>query len=414
MQIVKAKRIEPQVINSALYIFLGLIPIVDMINGYNLLENNSIGSLVGVVFRIVSILFLFFLIIQKNRILRLVLLNLFILFIFLVVYINYFRTKNVNGLIDEAMYATKLILPILYALGISNAVNNGIVDEDIVDKILTFFSFLVPLTLIVPMILNLGYSSYDLGGGYKGFYYSNNELNILMISITIFNFWQLTAHKKKFFFIPFLLNSVSMLLIGSKTSILCVLLLGMIYFFRKISIQSIIKILIVLTILIFLGSRIFSEFFDEIIFRFQYYYTITNGSDNIFNFLLSNRNLRIVPTITEVFLTNKSGFLNFIFGYGHYQQFDPNVLQSIMEMDFVDTIIWYGVVVTAAVLGFYIYVLIRGIKRKADFVYILIYITIFSFSIVAGHVLYSALAGGIFGIIGSRLLHSDSKIKNNH
>lgn len=411
VEYIDSRDIEYKILNILLYLFLGLIPIIDMINGYNLLSNTGLGSLIGILFRLVSIVFLFFLIIRKNRISHLIILYTFILFLFIIVSINYFRTGDLSGFFDEITYATKLLLPILYTLGISNAVNNGIVSKDIVDKVLTFFSILVPMTLIIPMLFDAGYSSYDLGGGYKGFYYSNNELNILMISVTIFAFWQFTTYKKRKFIILFLLNCVTMLLIGSKASIFCIGLLGIVYVLKKISVKSILKFLLGLLLASLLASKFFSNFIDEIVFRFQYYYTITNGSENIFNFLLSNRNLRIIPAITDIFLNNENGFLNFLFGYGHYQQFDANVLQSIMEMDFIDTLIWYGALISFSVLGFYVYVLICGIKKKNDFLYTFIYIIIFAFSMIAGHVLFSALAGGIFGIIGSCLLQKEDKDK---
>ena len=405
---VDTKYIESKVLSIFLYLSLVLIPIVDMINGYNLLSNSDIGSLIGILFRIISIVFLLFLIVRKNKLSHLIFLYSLILFLFIVVIMNYFRSGNLIGFFDEITYATKLVLPILYMLGISNAVNNGIVNKDIVDKVLTFFSVIVPLTLIIPMIFDAGYSSYALGGGYKGFYYSNNELNILMISITIFSFWQFTAYKKRKFIILFLFNCTTMLLIGSKTSIFCVIILGIIYILKKFSFKSIFKILIVSLIASFLALSLFSEFINEIIFRFQHYYSITNGSDNIFNFLLSNRNLRIVPAINEVFLNNDNGFLNFLIGYGHYQQFDASLLQSIMEMDIIDTLIWYGFLVSFTIFGFYIYVLLNGLRKKNNFLYNFIYIIIFTFSMIAGHVLYSALAGGVFGIVGSCLLQKDN------
>lgn len=82
-----------------------------------------------------------------------------------------------------------------------------------------------------------------------------------------------------------------------------------------------------------------------------------------------------------------------------------------MEMDFIDTFIWYGLGVTLLISFFYIFVFIKGIKNQEKREYLIIFILTLSFSIIAGHVLYSALAGGVFGIVCGNLLSvSDNKL----
>lgn len=395
--------------NKSIYILvvylLSIIPIIDLINGYNLLYETSLGSMIGIIFRMFS--FLFFLYLSIMRISTKKLIYIYVLFFYVLVsiFINFYRTASTPGLIDELTYGIKLLLPVVYALGLSNCINLNLVPENIVDKIFFNYAKVVPFTLIIPRIMGIGFDSYALGGGYKGLYFSNNELNILLMAISVFLFWK-TIHSYSLSTILLLIfNFFSMLMIGSKTSIIVLFLLVGMYIFYKFSFKKILVILLLASTVVPWMLKIFSTFITDLFFRFQFYYEITNARDNIFNFLLSNRNLRIVPAFENIF--NKNGFdalLNFLFGYGHYQQFDANILSTIMEMDLIDTFIWYGIGVTLLILFFYIFVFIKGIKNKEKKEYLIIFFLTFAFSTIAGHVLYSALAGGIFGIVCGNLL----------
>ncbi|MTD38460.1 hypothetical protein GIX45_07440 [Erwinia sp. CPCC 100877] len=405
MELTNDQNVYKNIIGKLLTIFLCLIPVIDMINGYNLLNETSLGSKVGILFRIATLFLLGFIILYKISRKYLILLYTLLTLLISVVVINYFRTQSVAGLADEITYATKLVLPIFYVLGISNAVNRKIIKPDTINKVLVFFSVGVPFTLIIPVLLGVGYTSYALGGGFKGFYFSNNELNVLMISITIYVFWQLIETKKRVYLLLLLLNIFAMLMIGSKTSIACIAVLVVLYIFKKFNIFSIIKVLVGAVIAGTISSLLFQSFFENLVFRFQYYYIVTEGNDNILNFFFSNRNLRVQPAFTKIYLTGSiNSLLNFLFGYGHYQQFDANRLYSIMEMDILDTLIWYGFLVTIYIAGFYIWLMYKGFKSHVSRGFLVIYIIIFIFSLLAGHVMYSALAGGIFGIIGSQFL----------
>lgn len=291
--------------NKIIYIcivyLLSVIPIIDLINGYNLLYETSLGSTIGIVFRMFS--FIFFAYLSIMNISNKKLLYLYVLFfcVLLSVFINFYRTSSTSGLVDELTYAIKLLLPVVYALGLSNCINLKIVPSNIVDKIFFNYAKIVPFTLIIPRLMGIGFDSYALGGGYKGLYFSNNELNILLMAISIFLFWK-TLHSYNISIIILLIfNFFSMLMIGSKTSIIVLLLLIIMYIFYKFSLKKIALVLLLVFTLVPWIYRVFSNFFTELFFRFRFYYEITNAQDNILNFLLSNRNLRITPAFENLF-----------------------------------------------------------------------------------------------------------------
>ena len=75
-----------------------------------------------------------------------------------------------------------------------------------------------------------------------------------------------------------------------------------------------------------------------------------------------------------------------------------------MELDFFDTFLWYGSIVAIVVFLYYSNIFISTFKTKNIFEYKLMYILVFLFSLIAGHVWYSPLSGGMFALVASMLL----------
>lgn len=394
------------------YFLLLLIPIIDCITGYFLLENKNIGSLIGQIFRIITLVFLFFSILNKGKVKEIFVIFLFCAVLFLIPTFNYIRTSSDRGFIDEVIYATKLLLPMLMILGINNAQKNKWINNKFIDNIFSFYTIFVPLSLIIPKILGIGYATYEnFDVGYKGFYYAGNELNILLLSISVLSFQKMMRKFTIFDCIVTMICLGSLFLVGTKTSFLVIIFLIFYNLVKKKNLKNKLKscVIIFLILVVAYGSisTIFETQINKIVSRNQYYYeTLTKSNNSIANYIFSNRNMRIPLNFKKNYSNNLEDDLIFkmMFGVGHYQQFKSTDVSSIIEMDFFDTILWYGVPIAFTIFIFYSYVLYRGIRSKKNKDYLLSYCLIFLFSIMAGHVWYSALAGSILGMVGSKLL----------
>ena len=394
------------------YILLLIIPVVDCITGYFLLSNSNIGSIIGQSLRIITLIFLFLSAINKQELNKIFFISLFSFCLFLIPVFNYSRTGSVQGYIDETIYASKLILPILMILGINNAQTNKDISPKFIDNIFSFYILYVPLSLIIPKVLGVGYATYEnFDAGYKGFYYAGNELNILLLSVSVLSFQRMIAKFTMYNAVTALICLGSLFLVGTKTSFLVIIFLVFYNLLKKKNLKNKLKSCVVISLILVVAyisiSTIFETQIDKMVSRNQYYYeTLTKSNNSIINYIFSNRNMRIPLNFKKNYSNNLEGDLifNIIFGVGHYQQFIKADLTSLIEMDFFDTVLWYGIPIAIVILLFYCFVLYKGIKNKKNEEYVFCYVLIFLFSIMAGHVWYSALAGSIFGMIGSKLL----------
>lgn len=354
------------------YFLLLLIPIIDCITGYFLLENKNIGSLIGQIFRIITLVFLFFSILNKGKVKEIFVVFLFCAVLFLIPTFNYIRTSSDRGFIDEVIYATKLLLPMLMILGINNAQKNKWINNKFIDNIFSFYTIFVPLSLIIPKILGIGYATYEnFDVGYKGFYYAGNELNILLLSISVLSFQKMMRKFTIFDCIVTMICLGSLFLVGTKTSFLVIIFLIFYNLVKKKNLKNKLKscVIIFLILVVAYGSisTIFETQINKIVSRNQYYYeTLTKSNNSIANYIFSNRNMRIPLNFKKNYSNNLEDDLIFkmMFGVGHYQQFKSTDVSSIIEMDFFDTILWYGVPIAFTIFIFYSYVLYRGIRSK--------------------------------------------------
>ena len=375
--------------------------IIDNINGLLLMNDINLPISIGQIYRYIMLLFFGYFIIRSKD--KKILKRFVICFTYmLALCILYFIEHNtISGFIIDFIYAVKLIFPfiIIYALHILDKEEK--LTGKLIDMIFYTLSIIAPLSLILPKLLNIGY---------KGFYYSNNEINVLLICTYIFSIEKLYQERKIADALLVVLNAAALFLIGSKTSLAVIVIVAFIYIYRfRKNKKWFIGILIACVLSVLLGLVVFSSQIDEMINRFVYYYNMLIDEGGIITFLMSTRNLRIMPAFQKNIMSNNItvNILNFIFGIGRFQQFGSGKLSDIMELDFFDTFFWYGAVTAITVLINYLYFFYKTRKNSNKFMYKLMYIIIFTFSMIAGHVWYSALSSGIFALVISKLLIKD-------
>lgn len=376
--------------------------IIDNINGILLLNNIELPISIGQIYRnFMIILFLFYILKSKDRnIISKIICSIGYLGILTLIYFS--EHCNIGGFLMDVTYAAKLIFPFIIMASIYILSKQGKIKKTVIEKIFETFSIIVPLTLIIPRIFNIGYDSYLMGGGYKGFYYSNNEINVVLICTFIYSMERLYKNKKITDIIISIINAAALFLIGSKTSIIVIAMIIMIYIVKMRNNRKWFIGIVTVTILaIVIGCVLFASQIKEMSDRFEYYYDTLSDNGGILTFIMSTRNLRIIPAFEKNILDENFGTaaINLLFGIGRYQQFGDNNLNNLMELDFFDTFYWYGIITAIVVLKGYLSIFIKALKNKEVFEYKLMFSLVFLFSMIAGHVWFSALSGGIFSLV---------------
>lgn len=394
-----------------LLLFLFTItPIIDIVNGI-VLNNNSLSNIpIGQISRIIIILILFSILIKERYFLEdkknaiILMLGAFIL----IMGVQFFQHKQIIGMIQETIVISKFLLIVIIVEVVSFLNTKKLFSSYIIDKSFYYMSIIVPITLIIPYIFNVGTNVYSNGGGYKGFYYANNDLSIVLIVLFIYCLHNaIFGEKRKKFIILTMLVLISNIMIGSKTNLLIPLPISIFYLIfaiknKKIAIDN--KLLIKTLIFIIIGFVICIFSFKEILYKTLERQIHFMKDLDFISFLLSNRNYYLNVALDE--LINSCNILsNIIFGSGFYFRQLEWGRGLLIEMDFFDTFFSYGALGVLVIYGYILKVFYIGCKKYSikQLLYIIAFIAVFFFSFTAGHVLFSALSGTIFALICAKL-----------
>lgn len=399
-------------IEKIFYLLFVLSLIFDNVNGV-LLQNNIIFPIsVGQLYRIFSILIMFTTIFMmyKNKIKNYPKILCLFLILVILTFIYFFQHKSISGWSQDFLYATKLFFPVLIIICLHELYKKNLISIHVIEKIMKTYSILAPLSLIIPSIFGVDFGSYNLGGT-KGFYVSNNEINIVLICTFIFSIHTFFNKKNIKNFIIFILNTIGLFIITSKTSLAILAFVTLYYILKNINSRKDIFIYLVGIIsVILIFSVVFQDMIFETIARLKYFYNDLTLEGTIIDFIMSTRNRRVIPALNEVIFNGTVvGIINGIIGIGRYQQVIPNKLSTLMELDFFDTWLWFGLIVAIIILIYYISILWKTRKLKDVVPYRMMYFLILLFSLTAGHVWYSPLAGTMLGLSGCYLLFKKDK-----
>ena len=227
--------------NILLWLFAA-IPLVDFFNGSIIaILNMENGFSLGKFYRIFTIIVMVYMVLKysnknekKKNIITLLIIAL-IVTSYLLIFLIYHR--SFKGFIYDAVSISKLLLIIIIIYGMVFLCRKKLINIDIVNKIFDFYLVIFPVTMLVPYMLGIGSSTYSSGFGYTGLYYANNDLSIVLLISTIYGLNSAIIKRSIKNSILFILNLISLLLIGSKTGILglCIALVAYFIFYgRKI------------------------------------------------------------------------------------------------------------------------------------------------------------------------------------
>ncbi|WP_052952074.1 O-antigen ligase family protein [Paraclostridium benzoelyticum] len=409
------------VYRNLFFFTLAYLAIIDSFNGF-LIKNYDIS--ISSIYRAIMLTIFFYYANKGNKSYRNIYIYVVFIYMLIIGLINTIRFDEILGIKSEIIGISKFLFIVVLIESFRNCVRNRDEGLKLIEKIINYNLILFPSFLIIPMILNLGSNVYAGGLGSKGFFYSNNELSIVVSILFIFAIDKLYNNFSLKNLSILLLVGISLLSIGSKTGMIIPMIISIIYLIKsfidkenrqKFRNFMIIAILGSLIILIFICPNLISEFIN----RQLYLYSIDGGS--ILYAILSGRN-EFLSIIYVYFVESNHKIMTLIFGYGEYvknriiasglsSEYNPGVLKSI-EMDFFDIVFGYGIIGVILVYGYFIEAFIKNYSLKKErFKYTIAFISIMFLGFLSGHIFYSAMSGSMLAIVTCGLVFSNPNYK---
>lgn len=379
---------NPKVVIISLF---SLLPLVDTVNGYLMTEFNvSIGTIYKMICLFVMIvLFISFKLKMSKR--DFLILVGILLYTFVSIVINLL----LGGKIIGASFPIKFLYNILMFILLMQLVKYKMIKPRIFYKILDNSSILMIFCILIPYLLNIGYTIYGGGIGYKGFFYSQNELTaslIILLYFSIYNLICALSFKSVFQTIGI---SACILLTNTKSSMIaCAFGLIVLFFeyFRKKDAKYK-KIFLGAMFLLLLVSYQFLN--SQILGFLQRQLSLSNMyNKSIIATVTSGRSYYVIEAMNNL-LSSKVGLLNIIIGNG----FCSTVL---VEMDFFDMFFFLGIIGLSACLLFVLWLFLNSMQNfKTDYTIVRIvgFFMVVAFSFFTGHIMFYATSGCYFVIL---------------
>ncbi len=378
--------------SSILKWMLILSPIVDNINGYLLISKGN--SNISGTFKTLIFLFCLIIIFLKG-VNRGENFGIICMAIISVLQLIVFEIQYKGGLFYNISILIKLLTPIVIARAVYVL---EIYDQTIkicIDKISMFYCWFFPLSLIIPIILGVGYTTYRSGEGSKGFYYAGNEISIIMVVVLALEIEKYKNKRSKANLLNIILGVVSILYLGTKTGYfsLIILILVALYLEKNLNKNLINVFLLVPGVFgglwyVINNVNTVTQNINAIIWRYK------TSSYRGVSFLLSGRELRIKRAIHLVYSENP--IRNMLIGIGSHAA--ENKLKILIEMDLMDLFIRFGVIVFFVIIRFY-YKNIKQVIKKKNIQYIMGTILACGASVFAGHMLFSPMVSIVLMIL---------------
>ncbi|MDV5172115.1 O-antigen ligase family protein [Photobacterium rosenbergii] len=249
--------------------------------------------------------------------------------------------------------------------------------------------FLITVSVFAINILlglfGIGFKAYSTHG-IKGFFYSGNSLSGI---ITILSVYVLTKANKinwKAYIVTFVFFMILALLIGTKSAILAVGIVGVAIPFRSINLRTVITIGLVslvslLPLLAFSGSILNSAFISRLVFMYN--------QGGIANLILSGRNEFLATLLPSYFENLNSAIL-----LGLDRGISATLVHNITEMDLSDMLIFMGLPISLIYLfcfGLLFKYLKDNLTKDIFFEVSLTSFVLVLIGLISGHVLFNGV-----------------------
>lgn len=393
-------RLKMNMIQKVYVFILAISPLIDSFNGYLIKSGITKGISLGDVYRGIMIIFILVIwskcISKVNLGIMLILLG-YLTSISLVQIL--FQISN-NSLLNEFSNVAQWSIAFILVFSYIDFYRVGIMKINVIDKVFDIWCVITPLTLIVPYILGIGFSTYyDIG--YKGFYYATNAITYFLIILFLMNMFKLTEKITLFRLFQTGVTAFCIAMLGTKSGyiLLAVILIISILIQYKKNFKKGVTSLLLVTITFFTTGYLFLEVYAEqiekIIGRHSYF---SKTSDSFISFITTGRSDRISEYYMYI-KHSKSFIFRLLFGSGYNIE---KILGSI-EMDYFDAFFMFGLIGLLIIVWFTLYVFNKGLK-KSNWVFIIAYIITIAFSILGGHIWNNALSSTCFAMISCKLI----------
>lgn len=381
------------------YWLLAFTPVLDTINGLFLIKKGATGFSLGTIYRLFFLIYLICGIFyyRKNFVKLLPL-----LYFPIVGFIRGFAGGNLFGCVT---YAMKWFFPLALILYYGLRQDDKRTMRDVLGKCLDFWSIYVPVSLIVEYLLGIGsFAYYD--AGFKGLYYSTNDLALVLIVLFIYSLHKALNSEQRIIIVICLLNFISIIILSTKSSVIfAIVSVGiMVVTSKSMKKRHLLSIIGISLISIAVLSVIMREQISNFILRYSTMWNNTSNDNlltHFFSFATSGRTDRIDDFMGAISDGNNF-FSNILFGWIYPDN------AHVIEMDWHDSLCQYGVIGFLIIIVEYFTLIIKCKVKVQPYVYIVA--VCFVYSILAGHVINGAFSGTAFAIVFSiLLLDSQSK-----
>ena len=433
-----------------LYLFLLLLPIIDVLTSITEKLNLNIPSL-GIIIKSVflGIMILYLTISSTSKYKKMSLYYLMAIFLYMVLFfitkINYL---NLSLFVIELKYMIKILFyPISLITMICYFDDKKLSKEELSNVLLK--SFLIYLLfIIIPFITKTGFNSYLDGS--SGWFYAANEMAIILIALFPFSYMLL---KKSIVFV--IIPIISVLLIstlGTKVSMIGLYIVSLMIFVfsifyrknNKVDKKLIISCLLIFisVVIVFNNSKILKNL-DISIKVQERQNEIDKGllqipdsdkTKDSFLYILMNKYGKAILSDRDIYFNYTYKIYNdnfdintllFGIGYSNNKKINNIAITKLIEIDFFDILFHSGLMMSLIVFLPFLYFIVKLFKSKKFNINIVFYTLmialIFSISCLSGHTfgapavsiclsLYMIFAFGEIGLISLKKTKLSNKV----
>ncbi|WP_353948974.1 O-antigen ligase family protein [Sporolactobacillus sp. Y61] len=393
---------------ALIIIFYPILDIIYSINTNVLKINLPVNQFLRLLILVYLITF-----IKKKK--QLILLS--ILLFFLVCGEVFYKIMDIsqNNIFDNLSYILKLLFFVIVIFSFENILRRKILAAEDIFKYIIWSTYIITISILISP-LGIGFHTYSSTVprfGYKGLFVVHNAVTATLLIINPLCLYMWYKFKKKIYIINYILIILSLIMLGTKS--------GLVGTFFVLAIEVICymtvtkwtkwKTLVSSCIIVFGTTMLF--FFKNPILHFidmQRNLLQTLGGNNLYSYLVSNRNLQIYYVENYLNKLSYPNILFWLFGLGfstvnsviHLGKSDF----MIMEMDFYGILFYSGIFVTVfitSIILIRVYASIRLMtKNWFDPKYLNLLLSIFmgiTHSFFGGHVIYEAMSALYFGAV---------------
>lgn len=384
-------RIKQLTIEQVIVLLFSILPVVDSVNG--ILITAGLPS-IGTIYKVLTlaVLFVFVLRAGSSNGPMLVSCLCIIMYMTLSIFINIYIF---SGELINADYPIKLLFNVLTLVLLISCNQAGFISGKAIYTILNINTWLMIVMILVPYALGLGSTIYSGGIGYKGFFYSNNELSVALIILFYFSLYRLARQISVLNLVQLGAIMICVLLLNTKSGMAACLagggLFAVEYLLRKDT-----KFKIPLILVMLLGLYVAKDFIIEQIEGFMTRQTYLHGlyGGSLLDTILSGRTFYLEDA-WESFRDGPGFLFRFLFGNG----FCSN---HLVEMDFVDIFFYLGFFGVVGLTVFLIYIFaasLKHFKKDGTLVRPFGFFMVIGFAFLAGHIFFMATSGCYFVLL---------------